>query len=225
MHETHIIQNNTEIKYVEKTYNTIANEFSHTRFSVWSNVADFINSFPYNSLCLEVGCGNGKNMCLRDDLIFHGCDVAEEFVKICKDKGLNVITANNLSLPYLDNTYDYLLSIAVIHHLASYENRKQSIKELIRVTKPDGQIFIEVWALEQGDGNKKLFQTQDVLVPFRNKHTREILGNRFYHVFIKNELQKIISDINRDYKKINKPIVTIINEFYEKGNWGIIIQK
>ena len=45
----HIINSNTESIYVTDTYNTITNEFSHTRFSVWSNVAKFINSFPYVS--------------------------------------------------------------------------------------------------------------------------------------------------------------------------------
>ena len=226
----HTILPNTELTYVTNTYNTIAHEFSHTRFSVWSNVAKFINSFPTKAICLEVGCGNGKNMLLRDDLTFHGCDVAEEFVKICKNKQLHVITANNLSLPYQNNSYDYVLSIAVIHHLASYQHRKQAIKELIRVTKPSGQIFIEVWACEQGKEGTNSFETQDVLVPFRNKHTREILGNRFYHVFIKDELQTIIQDINEDINnELTNSLCTeniqIIEEFYEKGNWGVIIQK
>ena len=163
-------------------------------------------------------------MLLRNDLTFHGCDVAEEFVKICKNKQLNVITANNLSLPYQDNSYDYVLSIAVIHHFASYQHRKQAIKELIRVTKHSGEIFIEVWAFEQGKEGTKSFETQDVLVPFRNKHTREILGNRFYHVFIKNELQEIIQDINNELtNSSHTENIQIIEEFYEKGNWGIVI--
>ncbi len=225
MATSYIVIPNTESTYVTETYNTIAHEFSHTRFSVWSYVADFINSFAKDSLCLEVGCGNGKNMIHRDDLKFHGCDVADEFVNICRSRGLDVIRANNLKLPYSDDIYDYVLSIAVIHHLSTYENRKQSIKELIRVTKPNGQIFILVWAYEQGSGGNKEFKTQDVLLPFRNKHTREILGNRFYHVFIKNELQEMISDINNEYVKLGKSSVTIINEFYEKENWGIIIKK
>ena len=44
MSTKHIILPNTESTYVTDTYNTIANEFN-TRFSVWSNVAKFINSF------------------------------------------------------------------------------------------------------------------------------------------------------------------------------------
>ena len=43
-----------------------------------------------------------------------------------------------------NSIYDYCMCIAVIHHLATYENRKQSIKELIRVTKPNGKIFMEI---------------------------------------------------------------------------------
>ena len=142
------------------------------RFSVWSNVAKFINSFPTKAIC-QLDAVMAK-ICYYGMITFHGCDIAEEFVKICKNKQLNVITANNLSLPYQNNSYDYVLSIAVIHHFASYQHRKQAIKELIRVTKPSGKIFIEVWAFEQGKEGTKSFETQDVLVPFRNKHTREI---------------------------------------------------
>jgi SAM-dependent methyltransferase len=206
----------TEKEYVLLTYNKIAKNFSDTRHLVWNYVAKFIQTIPVSSKVLEVGCGNGKNMKLRSDIIFDGCDISPEFVKICESRGLNVIEANNLSLPYADNCYNYTLSVAVIHHLSSFENRLQSIKELVRVTKPNGKIFIEVWAYEQGPESRISFREQDVLVPFKDKITRENLGNRFYHVFKKGELKELVYEIDN---------ITIIEEFYEKGNWGIIIQK
>ena len=42
--------------------------------------------------------------------------------------------------------YDYVMCIAVIHHLSNKERRKQAIKELLRITKKDGKILIYVWA-------------------------------------------------------------------------------
>ena len=206
----------TERDYVLLTYNKIAQNFSDTRHSVWDYVAKFIQSIPESSKVLEVGCGNGKNMRMRSDITFDGCDISPEFVKICKTRGLNVIEANNLDLPYADNSYNFVLSVAVIHHLSSYENRLQSIKELVRISKPNGKIFIEVWAYEQGPESRISFREQDVLVPFKDKVTIENLGNRFYHVFREGELKELVSKIDN---------ITIIEEFYEKGNWGIIIQK
>ena len=142
----HIINSNTESIYVTDTYNTIANEFSHTRFSVWSNVAKFINSFPTKAICLEVDAVMAK-ICYYG-MISHFTVVMslKNSLKSAKINNSTLSLANNLSLPYQNNSYDYVLSIAVIHHFASYQHRKQAIKELIRVTKHSGEIFIEVWA-------------------------------------------------------------------------------
>ena len=210
--------NNKEIEenYVVSTYNKIANKFSETRYSVWKSVISFLNDIPENATVIEVGCGNGKNMLLRDDLRFYGCDISIEFVKICKEKGLNVIEANNLCLPYTDNSFDYSLSVAVIHHLSSDEHRLDAINELVRITKPKGKIFIEVWAFEQEDANKFDFNNQDVLVPFKDRITGKNLGNRYYHLFKKGELENIINNINN---------ISIIDSFYEKSNWCVVVQK
>lgn len=205
-----------EHNYVYLTYEKIAQHFSDTRFKIWNAPYEFISSLPAGSHVVEVGCGNGKNMIVRDDLHFDGCDLSKEFVKICQEKKLNVIEANNLNIPYKDNTYDFTLSVAVIHHLFTKENRLQAIKELIRITKPEGKIFIEVWAFEQGEKSKFNFKEHDLLVPFKDKVTREVLGERFYHMFTENELEELVQQI---------PNVEIIKKFYEKGNWGIIIKK
>ncbi|VVU95604.1 Methyltransferase domain [seawater metagenome] len=205
-----------ENNYVLMTYDKIAKNFSDTRFKVWDTAAKFISSFPKDSNIVEIGCGNGKNMMIRDDVNFFGCDISEEFVRICQSRGLNVIKGNNLKLPYDNNKFDFTLSIAVIHHLFSYENRLNSIKELVRITKPNGKIFIEVWAYEQGPESKFDFREQDLLVPFKDKVTREVLGERYYHMFREDELQELINEIDN---------VEILEKFYEKGNWGIIIQK
>ena len=210
------IDNNIEEKYVVSTYNKIAKNFSETRYSVWNSVTKFLNSIPKDSLVIEVGCGNGKNMLLRDDLNFFGCDVSIEFVKICQDKGLKVIEANNLCLPYDEGGFDFCLSVAVIHHLGTDEKRINAINELVRITKPNGKIFIEVWAFEQDNDSKFNFDKQDLLVPFKDKITGEIIGNRYYHLFKKGELENIINNIKN---------VCIIDSFYEKGNWGIILKK
>jgi len=205
-----------ERRYVYNTYQKIYNEFSDSRYKVWNSVKNFINNLPDNSKLLEVGCGNGKNLLLRDDLDTYGCDISDEFVNLCKKRNLNVILNDNTKLSYDDNEFDNTISVAVIHHMSTEERRINSIKELIRVTKPRGKIFIEVWAMEQGDNSRFKFDKQDLLIPFKDKKTGNILGNRYYHIFKEEELEKLINNIFN---------VNIIESFYEKGNWGIIIQK
>lgn len=57
-----------EKSHVHTVYNQIAEHFSNTRHSAWPGVAKFINSIPRGSFMLDIGCGNGKYLFLRDDI-------------------------------------------------------------------------------------------------------------------------------------------------------------
>ncbi len=58
-----------EQEHVHKVYNDIAHNFSDTRHKPWPRVVDFLRSFSSGSLILDVGCGNGKYMNTRNDLM------------------------------------------------------------------------------------------------------------------------------------------------------------
>ena len=54
--------------YVHQVYNEIADHFSLTRHSAWPGVVKFIESMNAYSTMLDVGCGNGKYLNIRNDL-------------------------------------------------------------------------------------------------------------------------------------------------------------
>jgi ubiquinone/menaquinone biosynthesis C-methylase UbiE len=58
---------------------------------------------------------------------------------------------------------DGALSIAVIHHLSTFERRLSALHEMARVVRRGGRLMIYVWAYEQSSG---AFTSQDVLVPW-----------------------------------------------------------
>ena len=58
-----------EEEHVHKVYNKIAHTFSDSRYRPWPNVAKFLQTLSSGSFVLDVGCGNGKYMSLRNDLI------------------------------------------------------------------------------------------------------------------------------------------------------------
>tara|TARA_B100000131_G_C17976419_1_gene556696 strand:+ start:271 stop:891 length:621 start_codon:yes stop_codon:yes gene_type:complete len=197
--------------YVKDVYDKIASSFSNTRYRPWSCVENFLDNVPKGSTIGDIGCGNGKNMLYRKDCINIGCDFSENLVKICNDKNLNVITGDILNIPFSDNSFDYTICIAVIHHLSTPEKRKKAISELQRITKKDGKILILVWALEQENDSRRKFHKQENFVDWKDKK-QNLLGKRYYYVFKKDELKSLIDD------------KYIIQSFYEKGNWGIIIK-
>lgn len=197
-----------EKKHVHDVYKEIASHFDKSRFSVWGRVKKFINDIPKNSKIADIGCGNGKNMKMRPTE-FVGCDFNNEFVKICKEQKLNVVNGSVLKIPFDDCSIDYTICIAVIHHLSTEERRIDAIKELIRITKPKGQIMIQVWAMEQEKGSKFVFTEQDTFVPWNNDK------ERYYHVFKKGELESLVDKCSK---------VKIIESFFECGNWGVILE-
>lgn len=140
-----------EKKYVHHVYDAIAPHFSSTRFAKWPKVANFLSSLPSGSLVLDAGCGNGKYLGYNPDCFFIGCDISAPLIKICADRGHEVLVADAVDLPYRTGFGDAAISIAVLHHLSTEGRRKKAIEELIRVVKKGGLVLITVWAVEQED--------------------------------------------------------------------------
>ena len=203
---------------IQSTYNAISKEFSDSRYRVWKTVAEFIDSIQLNTTNADIGCGNGKNMKYRPDIKFIGMDLCENFVDICKQSKLNVFHGNILSIPFESDYFDNVISIAVIHHLKTKDERMKAISELIRITKPGGRILIYVWAFEQDQNSKRKFETQDVLVPFRLKNSDKSF-DRFYHVYVYGELEQELE------KEIQNKNVCIERVGYELSNHFVIIKK
>lgn len=209
-----------EQQYVLDTYDQIASEFSQTRYNPWPSVKKFVDSFPPNSLVLDAGCGNGKNMGIRNDLQFVGIDTSENLLKICRERGFNVKASNIKSVPFEDNYFDFIICIAVLHHIVNPEERIQAICELIRITKPGGQIMIQVWAREQTLTRKfvPINDQNDFFVTWTkvNMTGEKCVSKRYYHLFSENEIDELVLRLNG---------IKLINKFYEADNWCFIIEK
>ncbi len=210
VHLYNTLQNQME---VADTYNTIAHDFSKTRYSVWGGVRWFLDALPPQSLIGDIGCGNGKNMQYRtDSLRYEGIDISSEFVAICRNRGLQVTEGSILAIPAVDELYDHTISIAVIHHLRTQEERLQAIRELYRVTRPGGSILIYVWAAEQPATSKRKFTGGDTIVPFHMKDGT--VYERFYHIYVRGELEAEIQSAVGP---------TAVQSFYDTGNWCAVL--
>ncbi|KAM1331386.1 hypothetical protein EV1_043525 [Malus domestica] len=166
-----------EKKYVHHVYDAIAPHFSSTRFAKWPKVANFLSSLPSGSLVLDAGCGNGKYLGFNPDCFFIGCDISAPLIKICADRGHEVLVADAVDLPYRTGFGDAAISIAVLHHLSTEGRRKKAIEELIRVVRKGGLVLITVWAVEQEDKSLVAKWT-----PLTEKYGEEWIGPGSPHV-------------------------------------------
>jgi ubiquinone/menaquinone biosynthesis C-methylase UbiE len=172
--------NEFESRYVNNVYNSISNEFSHTRQFPWPIVKSFVNSLEPNSLVCDVGSGNGKNI-YRTDIVHIATDLSVEMCTLSSKKA-DTLQSNVLSLPFKNNTFDAVISIACVHHLSSHERRKKAVTECKRILKPNGKLLISLWSESEKYG------TGDQFIKW-NKHNEK----RYYHLFNEQEVKEICS--------------------------------
>uniref|UniRef100_A0A182TLC4 Methyltransferase type 11 domain-containing protein n=1 Tax=Anopheles melas TaxID=34690 RepID=A0A182TLC4_9DIPT len=128
-------------------------------------VAQFLGGLEPGSFVCDVGCGNGRYLSGFNPLIYTiGVDRCYRLTQVAHGKGGEVAICDNLELPFRDESFDAVLSLAVVHHFATTERRVGAIRELARILRIGGRVIITVWALEQ---RHRRFESQDVLVPWQ----------------------------------------------------------
>ena len=138
-----------------------------------------------------------------------------------------------MNLPHPEGKFDFVISIATIHHLSTRERRRAAIEFILKAlrknehrsgTSESGRALIFVWALEQKSSRRgwDIGDKQDVLVPWvkNPEHSKDINGSerhsstfqRYYHLYAKGELED-------DLRVAGGHLVT---RGYDRDNWWVI---
>lgn len=95
---------------------------------------------------LDVGCGSGQTMIwfqtLRRGWKAVGLDVAPEGLAVARDAGAQVCQASALSLPLAAHSVDLVITLDVLQHLPLDDGDLQALREIRRVLKPGGYLFV-----------------------------------------------------------------------------------
>lgn len=143
-----------EKHHVHQVYEEIADHFSRTRHTPWPRIANFLQEQNPGSLFVDIGCGNGKYFGINKTLFELGSDRSSKLVRICSERNYQVYVGDVLAVPLREGIVDVCLCIAVIHHLATEDRRRQAIVELMKIMRPGGRLLIYVWAKEQEVNNE-----------------------------------------------------------------------
>lgn len=97
---------------------------------------------------LDLGCGKGRHAIdfAKNGFNVNACDLSDFALNYLSKKidGLNIKLSkcDIINLPYSDNSFDCLFAYHVISHTNS-EGIVKILKEIDRVLKPNGEIFID----------------------------------------------------------------------------------
>jgi len=218
---------------VRDDYNTIAQDFSRTRQNPWPETEFlFVGNIQKNDRVLDLGCGNGRYM----DFIkknrgqYFGIDNSEELIKIAKQKYPqdNFQIGDALALPFENDFFDKIYSIAVLHHIPSKESRIKFLQEAKRVLNPNGLFIVTAWR----------FQSKEEVVLILKQTLKKIFGlsklgwgdflepwgkklDRYYHVFTGRSLKKICKQAGFEISKSG----IIQNEKGNRQNLYLVARK
>lgn len=174
----------TETVYIKNIYEDIS--FTHN--FKWSWVREFLSNLPPRATVYDLVYGNGNG---NKSHKYAGLDYCDNFIKICKDKHLNVLKSNITKISLPDESADAILCISVLHNLSTYENRLAAIMEMSRLIKPDGKIIISVWSISQPKKIRRAFSDYGNNIVIWDSYDK--IFERYYYIYRLNELRDLFS--------------------------------
>ena len=127
-----------EQEHVHDVYEQIAEHFSSTRYKPWPIVERFLKDLPDGSVGLDIGTGNGKYLAVNRNIFIVGSDRSTNLISVaCRHQPHSVLVAEILDLPHPADYFDFVICIAVIHHLSTDDRRVQAIDHCNREFRPE----------------------------------------------------------------------------------------
>ncbi|MEK7131230.1 MAG: class I SAM-dependent methyltransferase [Patescibacteria group bacterium] len=215
---------NEIIHKTREDYNRIAKYFDSTRNN--AGELEIFKPFIKNGQnILDWGCGNGRLIFLLKDkeVNYFGTDQSDELLKIARKNFKQEIKSGWAKFfstaakkkKFSEDFFDIVFMIASFHHLPDKESRMELLADVYKQLKPKGKLIITVWNLASDWAKSKLkkdwtkIRENDVLVPWKNPDG-EVLANRYYHHFSKQELSGLLEESGFKIKKI---------DYNERTNW------
>jgi SAM-dependent methyltransferase len=128
-----------------------------------------------NIRILDAGCGTGFNLghyAAGNSRDVYGLDLAEAALEHVRKRGFQkIVQASITDIPFKSETFDLVFSFEVVTQ-TPFEMHDASLREMHRVLKPGGHLFIRVPAFMW------LWSSHDEELEVRYRYTRDELAKR-----------------------------------------------
>jgi tellurite methyltransferase len=101
-------------------------------------------------IVLDAGCGSGRNLhwFIRNNISIYGIDQGEGVIQNVRDRYPAVAERFSQStvekMPFENDRFDHVISSAVLHFARDTGDFRQMMREMVRVLKPGGSLFIRM---------------------------------------------------------------------------------
>lgn len=153
---------------------------------------------------LNIGCAHGADFLpFRENFDLYGVDISTELLSNAGKYGgkfdleFKLVASDMRDLPFRSSSFDYVLCVASLHHVMKSKGRSKALKEMKRVLKNGGEIFLSVWNKWQPSflfGDKEIEKKWD--------YRGEELSREYYlytYPELKKDLEKAGLDVVRMY--------------------------
>lgn len=227
------------MKGVEHDYDLITKEWDISRKyprGLYQKIAERVKS---GMNVLDAGCGNGLlyDTLAKKSIKYTGLDLSRNQLKMAQ-KRINRFVANKgktkfikgsvVKMPFANDLFDKVFSLAVLQHLPGRELQLKAIKEMCRVLKKNGEVVLTVWNLysdyaknrfkiaEQLKNIPKGWSKKDLRIPW--KATPKKIIWRYIYRFKKDELADLFKEAG--FKNVRVRFCTPNGKFLKSERAG-----
>ena len=143
---------------------------------------------------LDVGCGTGvlAERLQAAGYTMTGVDPSDGMLEILSRRAPHIATstASGAALPFADDSFDLVMCVAVMHHVADPDAVYTTLREMVRVSRPGGRVLVwdhnprnPYWSVlmarvPQDTGDERLIAEQELIGGLRAGGARILVSRQ-----------------------------------------------
>jgi len=149
------------------------------------------NRYQPGDKILDAGCGSGRNLkwFYKADYKIYGIDINLKNIEYCKkvysEQKNHFILVSVEDNPFEENTFDHVICNAVWHFAEDLSQYSKMFKELLRILKPNGNLFIRMASNFGMENQVEFLANGNYLLP--NGSTRFLLTTEILNDLVNNK--------------------------------------